>query len=70
MVSESAAAEPSHVKHKLNISEIFVIPLSVSPSTKCIRIVFPGVHWTIAGTDWLNRRNENDCFSPFPRMCA
>lgn len=70
MVSESAAAEPSHARHKLNTSEIFVIPLNVSSSTKFIRMVSPDIHWTIADTDWLNRRNENDCFSPFPRICA
>lgn len=70
MVSENAAVEPNHVRPKLNTSERFVIPLNVCPSTKCIRMELPGVHWTTAATDQLNRRNENDWFSPFPGICA
>lgn len=46
MVFESAAVEAKHVRHKPNTSKIFTIPLNVCSSTKCIRMVFPGVHWT------------------------
>lgn len=63
--SNRDAIEAKPVRHKLNTFKIFAIPLNVCSSTKCIRMVFTG-----PDTDWLNRRNENYCFSPFPWTCV